>query len=1374
MCKLRSVLLAAVAAVASEAAFAVTDYVWTGDGGDNKWSTAGNWEGGVAPNASDANIVVDNDTAVTIVLDGVKKANGFTLKGLAPVTLSAVDSTCYVTNDYSGNSNASFIKVTQADGVFNLEAHVHFPNRVDLHCEGAVHFRSAFSQGSHNLYPQCGKFYFEGDSVTRAVSVGVGYANNAKDKFCGLYFSDNAQFLVEKGFSMGTHVSSPNAEVVVDGDGVLLESNSSSTIGEAESSEKLQRIVLKRGTVNLMWPTFASKRPAEFVQEGGTFTCLGYGMLGKSVNSRGQVLLKGGKFISQGQITGASGTPVKIVLDGGSLEVKGDVQCDISVTANGGDLLSSNNSDKNRKTNSLYGTLDVAAGGTLKTGGAIPFSFERNITVDGEIELASGSLVLNAAGVRRTTTSDAPWKLTIRDGAIFDIAQPCSYFWHLPDVLTEGTGGLRLAGRNACFVHSFAHADGAATNVAERGCYFANTSTSPFPGMPKAASSWGLYYVGPYVWTGKGGDNKWSTAANWEGEVVPDATDRAKGVDLSAATTVELDAPANAGCFLFASAAPNPTLTIAGENELILVGYDSYATCFEAVPSAHVVFAAPLKSERYSNATYTQTSAFIGGATYEVRTSTMYGTSTSWAFCLGGRFVYNSTIAKLSQTTSYNLLSSGGGANVEPSEVVFGPEADIKFNYLFFDKQSFTANQKIVQDGATLSGKAVHVWRCAADFRSPSAYFLDSGLLTLSEKLGVGSNFSTATTFTRRQGGSFVMTGGTLTTPVIECEENQNYIHLNGGTVVLGADGFVKTEDTTGRTFTANDKPALNLGGVTIAPSAASVVGLDTVLTGEGGATVVAGEGLTFAADKAVSGTGTLIADGAVAFAGEIAGSPTIRARDGGTISFAAGATVTGCPTIEIPADGALDIAADTTVSAVRVTVGGAPLAEGAYAGRFGAGTLVVSSAMPDDSAWTGAAGDNAYFTADNWKSGTVPNGATAAADFGNAVFAEATTIAIGDNLTLKTLTAPGCAADLTLEIADGKKLSLVDAGEIVIAVGHTLTIDGTVELPTQANPRKKVSVKGGGKLVLKGAVVNASALTTFTAYTPRLIAREGSEIELRCTAAGGVQFYAATADAYAPVPSKVTVAEGADVVLCDIPSWYSVTGDLSRFGAFSVDGGRVTFAAGANFSRYMMGDLGESFETTIPLQTVTINGGEFVTPQGVRCLNPAVRGKNSFVLNGGVWRQTADAVMADADLCVKLAGDMTLDVPADVAFEADLTGTGAALTKTGVGQLALSGSAEGVTNLTVEAGAVSLGAAAAGTIPATATVRLAKTGATLDLDYEGTADVRELWIGGRQRAKGLYSSETAPQPKWTSYFTGIGSLLVAEGDLPGVLLLVR
>ena len=1364
-------LLAVVAAVACATAFAVTDYVWTGNGDDNRWSTAGNWEGGVAPDASDANIVVSNDMAVTIVLDGVRKANGFTLKGAAPVTLSAVDNTCYVTNDYSGNANASFIKVTQTEGIFNLEARVHFPNRVDLHCEGSVHFRNRFSQGSHNLYPQCGKFYFEGDSETRAYQVGVGYASDAKDKFCGLYFSDNAQFIVTTGFSMGTHTKSPSAEVVVDGDGVLLESNSSSTIGEAESSENLQRFVLKRGTVNLKWPTFASKRPAEFVQEGGTFTCVSYGMLGKSVNSRGQVLLKGGKFISQGQITGASGTPVKIVLDGGSLEVNGDVQCDIAVTANGGELVSSKTGS--RKTNSFFGTLDVAAGGTLKTGGALPFCFERDITVDGEIELASGSLVLNAAGVRRTTTSDAPWKLTIRDGAIFDIAQPCSYFWHLPDVLTEGTGGLRLAGRNACFVHSFAHVDGATTNVAERGCYFANTSTSPFPGMPKAASSWGLYYVGPYVWTGKGGDNKWSTAANWEGEVVPDAEDRTKAVDLSAATTVELDVPASVGCFLYASAAPNPTLTITGENALTLVGYDSYAACFEAVPSAHVVFAAPLRSERYANATYTQTSAFIGGATYEVRTSTMYGTSTSWAFCLGGRFVYNSTIAKLSQTTSYNLLSSGGGANYEAAEIVFGPEADIKFNYLFFDKQSFTANQKIVQDGATLSGKAVHVWRCAADFRRPSAYILNSGVLTLSEKLGVGSNYKTANTFTRRQGGSFLMSGGTLTTPVIECEENQNYIYLNGGTVVLGEGGFAKAEDTTGRTFTPNDKPALNLGGVTIAPSAVSVVGLDTVLTGEGGATVVAGEGLTFAAGKTVSGAGTLIADGAVAFAGEIAGSPTIRARDGGTVSFASGATVTGCPTIEVPADDALVIAADTTVSAVRVTVGGTPLAEGTYAGRFGAGTLVVSSAMPDDSAWTGAAGDNAYFTADNWKSGTVPNGTTAEADFGNAVFAEATTIAVGDDLTLKTLTAPGCAAGLTLKIADGKKLSLVDAGEIVIAVGHTLTIDGTVELPTPATSVKKVSVRGGGKLVLKGAVVNASANKDFSKYTPRLIAREGSEIELRCTTEGGVQFYAATEDTYAPVPSKVTVAEGADVLLCDIPSWYSVSGDLSRSGAFSVDGGRVEFAAGANFSRAMMGDLGESFETTIPLQTVTLNGGEFVTPQGVRCWNPAVRGKNTFVLNGGVWRQTVDCVMADADLRVELTGDATLDVPADVSFEADLPGAGT-LTKTDVGQVALSGSAEGVTNLTVAAGSVSLGAVAAGSIPMEATVNLAKTGATLDLDYEGTATVRELWIGGRQRAKGLYSSETAPQPKWMSYFTGIGSLLVTEGDLPGVLLLVR
>ena len=37
-------LLAVVIAVASATAFAVTDYVWTGNGDDNRWSTAGNWE----------------------------------------------------------------------------------------------------------------------------------------------------------------------------------------------------------------------------------------------------------------------------------------------------------------------------------------------------------------------------------------------------------------------------------------------------------------------------------------------------------------------------------------------------------------------------------------------------------------------------------------------------------------------------------------------------------------------------------------------------------------------------------------------------------------------------------------------------------------------------------------------------------------------------------------------------------------------------------------------------------------------------------------------------------------------------------------------------------------------------------------------------------------------------------------------------------------------------------------------------------------------------------------------------------------------------------------------------------------------------------
>jgi len=545
------------------------------------------------------------------------------------------------------------------------------------------------------------------------------------------------------------------------------------------------------------------------------------------------------------------------------------------------------------------------------------------------------------------------------------------------------------------------------------------------------------------------------------------------------------------------------------------------------------------------------------------------------------------------------------------------------------------------------------------------------------------------------------------------------------------------------------------------------------VLTGEGGPTVVEGRKLTFAEGKTVSGSGALVVRNTVTFNGALTGSPSLVVEDAGKIRFVEGSSVAGYPTIDLPADSALQIVDGMTVTSVRVTVGGEPLPEGTYAGRFGAGTLVVSTAQPADSAWTGAAGDLKYFTDNNWRSRTPPEGAGAHADFGSAVFTEPTTILVNDNLTILKLTAPNRAADLTLKIADDRDaLSLVYGGEIVAPAAHTLTIEGHVVLPESTSPVKKVSVTGGGKLVLKGTVANASSTTDFTQYAPRMIARGGSEIELACKSAGGVQFYTASANQYEQMLSKVTVAEGADIVLCDIPSWYSISGDASVRGAFTVNGGRVAFTTGAYYWGNLMGGVGDGISGS-PTSVVTLNGGEFITPQGVRCLATGARKLNKLVLNGGTWRQTVGGEMGDPYVNIELA-DATLDVAEDVAFEADLGGEGGRLAKTGSGALTILRTATGMKTLDIQSGTGTLSAMTASSLSRGLAIHIPSITAALNLDYTGLVTIREMWIGGQQRGRGRYSATGSTHEEFNHFFTGPGELQVLSGDYLGVILIVR
>jgi autotransporter-associated beta strand protein len=112
-------------------------------------------------------------------------------------------------------------------------------------------------------------------------------------------------------------------------------------------------------------------------------------------------------------------------------------------------------------------------------------------------------------------------------------------------------------------------------------------------------------------------------------------------------------------------------------------------------------------------------------------------------------------------------------------------------------------------------------------------------------------------------------------------------------------------------------------------------------------------------------------------------------------------------------------------------------------------------------------------------------------------------------------------------------------------------------------------------------------------------------------------------------------------------------------------------------------------------------------------------------------------------------------------------------ITKQGAGALTLNGVNTYSGNTTVNAGILSLTRAASpadantGNDASTVTIA-ATTGATLDLAYTGTDEVDKLFIGGVQKAAGVWGAIGSGAPNTDAKITGTGTLTVATGPVAG------
>ena len=1377
-------LLAVVIAVASATAFA-TEFKWTGGGAAGSWKDEANWGGDGYPHeAGDkAAFVLTADLAVTLDTGCETPLVGVTVSGAGKLTLTASEGSSFV----NATGTSSFM--VEADATLDLGVDFTSSVRTDLQGPGTYYIRANVRNTANvALYPMYGTFYIvdHGSMGSKGI-IGAGYCSGHQDDPLYIELRDYARLWSEKRIEMGSHAQSPSVTIVQNGADTVCDNTGYLSLGEKSNPtyERRMEYRLKSGTLNITGDFRASnERPGWYVQEGGTANVGGSLYLGSTTGSAtskyngGSFRLEGGTF-SLGSRIVANAPNMELQLAGGVFEF---------ADRSGSGYLDVNNGGTGERFR-FSGTPTIRLGiGKRLRFYASPI-FERNavLTLEGADEnkfgLYTDLLVSSGSGltlrnsvvklptgrfVRMQDGATDPWTLMLTENSRFVYENTGSYVTAPMKVITDATSAIDHAGSRHYAPCRAITIDGAAVTSADITWVLA-ASTYGFVSSADKNSA----YTIEKVWTGAGDGRSWSDKNNWaEGAVPNNAT---WTVDLTAAKgDIVIDQNVSVRAIVLGSGgtAKKVSLVDSDGTHTMTIGQRSYLASFLVDKERTLVMDVRTPFNNVG-------SAVTGRGNLIFKRSIYCGTSdpsnNSPVLCIEANVIYEGATEAIPFRYGYadyqQVLGYWSFCAGEACEVVFGEGTDLAITNLVTGRSGYTPFGIIRQRGATMWFDEMYINHHHSTAVTPFEYKLESGILNVGTGLYLNRHFPDCDkTWTRYKDGDFRMTGGTLTTPLMSSECFNNYFYLYGGDIYLGAGGIEKTDDATLRgTYVANTTPGVKLGGVKLHATADFTVNVDTVFDGTGGATTIdtGANAVAFAvpvtgsAPFVKTGAGTLSFNAVCGFTGDI----TVR---DGTLALGAEATVSASPRrIVLASEESLTLAGQT-LEVSDLIVGGVRQAAGDY--TFGTGTVSVSGAATD-SIWTGASGAN-WTSTGNW-SGTVPNGESAVADFSAASTLPAA-VTLDADVTLGKLVfaRPGASEGaLTIAAAGARTLTLAAGAKIAVPRGLTLTIDADVILGGA------ITVEDGGAVVFGGAV-SAATETVLTVLDGAEVAFEGV-IE-------GVTPQTFTASDDPATSTVVFKGEDCSITLADhFPSYC----EGSTAGKAVIDGATVTFTNAPHFA-----------DANGPFETVTLKAGALNLTSGiVNDGGTSAKKKGILELDGGTVNCTVIGTVLPNGLDVVLGGAVAfaqaghaeaLDSQMKTAITANLGGAGS-IEQKGPGILCLvadasnvegfkvSGglidlsAATGATNLTATVGTLRIGPAAAESIDP-ATVVSADAGTLLDLDYDGTAQIREIWLGGRQRVKGLYSSETAPRLKWTSYFTGIGSLLVAEGDLPGALLLVR
>ena len=1370
-------LLAVVMAVACATAFA-TDYTWTGGGTAGSWKDPANWGGSGYPHEAGDKAMIDTGTDdLSIALDtGIStELQSLTLTGTGKLTLSATEGSSFTnTVAYGG--------VTVPKGAtLDLRADFVSSQRLDLAGPGTFHIRSRVGTVINNvaLYLPVGYYYLEDDAnVFSSGIIGVGYSSSFPNEHCRIEIKDRARFSTAKRIEIGSHASSPNCEIVQDGDDTYVENLGYLSIGTCprQSYDRKMSYTLKRGTHYTKGDMrVAECRPGWFTQEGGTFDLGGSIFLGNtdgaaaSTNCLGACRLAGGTF-NLGSYIHDNSPNVEFELAGGTLHLTdyaGSGRYVVSV-----DRASISGSSRIEFGRAKYLTFtqspSFATNSVLTVDMPERLSFDTDLIVRGgsELVLTNGTFNLPSGKFVRLADGDTePWKLTLEDGGFFQYADTGSYITAPVVLTTRGTGAVDCQGSRIGFFFRKATVDGTELNPTGLQWIYNNDATygTTDKGFICSANK-NSCYMKPYVWTGAGDGRTWSDKDNWAGGIFPNHYQYSADLTM-AKNDIVLDRDINVRAIVFGSGGPLKRLAIVdnGEGHALTINQNGYVSSVLVDKEKTIVFDV--------RAVWNSSNSALSGRGDVVFKRNICagcdGSSNSPSFCYEANAIYEGA----TEMSTGNWVPAGSKPTLsfwafcanEKCEVVFGEGTDLAITNLVLSRSGYTNYGNIRQRGAKMWFDEMYINHHHANKIAPLEYWLQSGELTVGTGLYLCRNYPNGeTSWSRYEDGDFRMTGGTLTTPLMTSECNSNYFYLYGGDVYLGAGGVQRTDDTTRRSrFVANTSPCLKFGGVRFHATDDIAIGIDAEFNGTGGTALIDTVDHAIVFNEKVEGSSGFakVGSGALTFNGECAIAGAVVVKEG-SLALGAKATVTASPkSLSLSSAEALSLAGQT-LEVEDLFIGGVRQAAGSY--DFGTGK-VVTSASGATGCWIGSDGGS-WMSVGNW-SGDVPNGATATVDFRQSAASGDYRIVLGGAVQVKEL-AGISDGTLTLAASGSEALTLAADGTVTVAKGTKLVIDAAVAVGAG------VQVCGGGELVFKRMVTGAGSLT----------AAEGANV----TFEGSIENIQLAELTFGDDPTTSTMVlkgAGCTVTLDDLPS--RTTGSVR--GVTVVDGATVSFAGTPNFA----------LAAADAEEVLTLTSGKLLFNQTVKC---ATAGNGVFNLNGGVLNCTTVGTLLPAALHVVLGGDVAFaqqnhtaqtDDRMKTTVAAQLSGEGT-IEQKGPGWLKITTDAQkavtgwtvsggileiagltAATNFTVSGGKMILREVATEKIPETAVVTCAAESATLELDYDGTVTVRALYRNGKQLRKGVYGEGVAPARRQAP-IVGRGFLNVLEGDPSGMQILVR